>query len=448
MSRSRLAAIVSSVVLLLGAVPPDASAQVPSSVDVSAFRTWLNRRRPGDPFRYYGFLEACDKYLRTRILGEAPDPGDVTSVLDRSAETPLRADIARLEQKRQSAPFEIDERNRHIAAMKRERESIRAQLAETQRQIAGTERSLASDGGVHHNSQAWDDRNQAKLLDASLARRLTEIDSEINRTEMGRARLMQSHEIERQIDAKRAAITALETAKVRVYLVSYKPLLGLALGALLGLGGLANLASRLRSGWTSTGIACVLAVALAGALYVTLQVATLENLIPPAGLLSNPLAFAVGFAALFCARSAAERRVRGGSSTQCVAVAVGAVLALAAALVLSGRSGPASTALLTARILDSVWLAVWGFAALWILDWDRPGALKLAALAAVTVACVQVGTGTPWLGLLGSAKLLGAALGVSGAALAVAAAWGMPAPAGTPGQAEPDPPYQDGPQWA
>jgi hypothetical protein len=76
----RLSILAGFVALLCAGLPANVYAQGSAQAFESKlegwrrnFNVWLHQRSPEQPFRYYGFFEATEKYLRTRILGQEPE---------------------------------------------------------------------------------------------------------------------------------------------------------------------------------------------------------------------------------------------------------------------------------------------------------------------------------------------------------------------------------------
>ncbi|UCE85089.1 MAG: hypothetical protein JSU66_12125 [Deltaproteobacteria bacterium] len=442
--RSGLWILVSGVVLLGAALPTRAPAQAAASAgEASAgdprgvLVTWLNRREPEQPFRYYGFAEAVAKYFRTRILGRTPDAGDVTRIVrttDRSAErATVTNEIARLEGRLASVPYELEESARHVEEMKRERERIRAQLLEAQRAFDDAQAQVGG-SDVVQNSRAWDARNRLRSSRASLQQRLGEIEAAIARSQTAHARGTETSELEARIAANRGRLAAIHdaTRSVDYYLVSYKPLLITTLGSIAALFGLCAFAKRPRRGAASKAFALTQSAVFAGLLYVMLRILAAEDLVPGVSVFASPAAFGVGFALLMATRTACAGR-GATAPLRSLGPALTAVAVCHAVIVAQVWSAAVPTGadreLLRSALLGIAGFGVWALAALWILDWNRSDVARILAATAVTSACLVAGTLPAGMAIPEAARAFGAALAASASLLAVEAARGMPPPA-------------------
>jgi hypothetical protein len=451
----RLSILAGFVALLCAGLPTSVYAQGSAQAFESKlegwrrnFNVWLHQRSPEQPFRYYGFFEATEKYFRTRILGQEPEDADVTRIvntIDRSNERlGPEQEIARLEARIASAPLEIAEREQHIEEMKQERDMLRAQLGAAQQRFESSKFRVGSPNAAE-NSQAWDDRTRLKSALASMQNRLGQIDGEIARAEMARIRLMQTHELRGQIEVKKTLLASIEdsTTSTDYYLVPYRPPLLATLGAIAALLALTGVALRKKFAALPTAVAMGLTALLAGLLYVLLRILSSEQQIPAVSVFANPGAFSVGFAVLLGTRIALTRRVRGSLLLPSIQFSLAAVLACGVAMLVTrtlvGPSSGFSLAIVLALLRDLAWFGAWGLATLWILDWNQDLVAKFLAISGVTLACAIVGSLPAGIGVAEAGRSFGTALVVGASLLAVETARGTPAPEAEPEDAPPSP---------
>lgn len=406
----RCAGILVLTVLLQGLAPAPATAEAGSD-----FELWLHRRNPDEPFRYYGFFEAVDKYYRVHALGESPDERDMTTVIrlmDVSERRDLLlAQIRTLKAKIARAPIEVAERDEHLAEMKAQKAAIEARVSGANDDFEVVV-SKVEGRTIDETAQAWDDRMAQKLVGNKLERRLLVIDDEIARTEMGRIKAMQTGAFVDELIVKQEALKGVATgekvvgAPVDLFLVSHKPLMLVSLAGFLLLTGLAVGAGK----WPgSILVGMIISAAMAMAAFVFVAVATGERWIPATGVVGSPRAFGVGLVALIAARGVAERVQRDLDPMFPLKVAV-----IAVALV--ELATPVWYMILVPEpLLDIFFFGAWAFAALVVLESTLNVALQVLAMSAATLVTVMVGALRPWLGVEGTLGTLavGAVLGVA-----------------------------------
>jgi hypothetical protein len=408
---------------VLSFAAPGARAEEVSESGGGGLQRWLHQPQPDQIFRYYGFWEAVDKYFRAQILNQEPDSSDVTQVtetVDRDAERDaVRAEVSALQKRLAGIPAELKERAEWIAEMKQKRARIEEELNATRARLQAAGAGFDSQD-ISRNAEAWDARTRFDLKVENLKRTLAQTQDEIERTELGRFKLMQTGALEEQIAAKKAELAAIvDPENTRdLYLVSHRPLLLVVCGVLTALALLAIAGARL-PGSVGGPLGVGLTAALGATLYTLSEIVRIETIgVPALGIFGSPMLLGVGLPVLMGTRALGVRRgVRDPGRRSLQLATAAAALIVSAQLVGSGAAAlgagagsSAAVAILWSVVGSAIPVALlgaWAFAVSRVLDSQLAWPQRSLAIAGVSYASVAIEGMTPWLGMLPTLKIVG-----------------------------------------